>query len=253
MKPFLSPYTMPMTRARPWRPQGSEPTSCRSRSASVTMTPCWPAAAFQPPAPFAWWPGFRSAAMPPPARVILRVTAKLCQLEKTCMPKFSSTGFCKWPAAGLAGLALSAIFLGAASAAAADELDLAAQKNRALWVVELENDIVTNEDRYYTAGTSVSRIGHASQAPDWLKSLAAWMPGIEMDDNYPYRLSINYNLYAPRDIANATPPPADRPYAAWINVQFSACKHWDTSANRMHVCLCMTVPAVIACACQQSL
>src|SRR5690625_6001449 len=133
------------------------------------------------------------------ARAILKVAAKPCQLKKTCMPKFSSTGFCKWPAAGLAGLALSAIFLGAAPAAAADELDLSAQKNRALWVVELENDILTNEDRYYTAGTSVSRIGHASQAPDWLKSLAAWVPGIEVDDNYPYRLSINYNLYTPRD------------------------------------------------------
>ena len=161
------------------------------------------------------------------------------------MPKFSSTGFCKWPAAGLAGLALSTIFLGVAPVAAADELDLAAQKNRALWVVELENDIVTNEDRYYTAGTSVSRIGHASQAPDWLKSLAAWMPGIEMDDNYPYRLSINYNLYTPRDIANPTPPPADRPYAAWFNVQFATGTLSDTSANRMHIGLGMTGPAVM--------
>lgn len=173
------------------------------------------------------------------------------------MPKFSSTRFCskfcKWLDAGLSGLVLCAVLLAAGPAAGADRLDLDAQKYHSIWVVELENDIVTNEDRYYTAGTSISRVGHVSKAPGWLKSLATRMPGMEMDEDYPYRLSINYNLYTPRDITNPTPPPADRPYAAWLNVQFATGTLSDTSANRMHVGLGLTGPAVMGREVQKSM
>jgi hypothetical protein len=118
-----------------------------------------------------------------------------------------------------------------------DDLD-----ERAIWLIEYENDIFANEDRYYTNGIRLSRVGQVRRPPSWLASVARRFPGIDEADTLPYRLSISHNLYTPRDIENPAFPPEDRPYAAWLNVQFATGTASERGADRVHVALGIVGP-----------
>lgn len=152
------------------------------------------------------------------------------------------TGFCKTAAAALAGfgvLGLSAATVAADNATAGEKDGL---HERAIWVVEYENDIFANEDRYYTNGIRLSRVGQVRTPPSWLARVARRFPGIDEADALPYRLSISHNLYTPRDIENPQFPPNDRPYAAWFNVQFATGTTSEKGADRVHVGLGVVGP-----------
>lgn len=115
-------------------------------------------------------------------------------------------------------------------------------EEHAIWVVEYENDIFANEDRYYTNGIRLSRVGQVRTPPSWLANVARRFPGIDEADALPYRLSISHNLYTPRDIENPRFPPNDRPYAAWLNVQFATGTASERGADRVQVGLGIVGP-----------
>ncbi|NBB92039.1 MAG: DUF2219 family protein, partial [Gammaproteobacteria bacterium] len=123
-----------------------------------------------------------------------------------------------------------------------DDGDGGKRDKRAIWVVEYENDIFANEDRYYTNGFRFSRVGAVRTPPSWLAKVARRFPGIDEADALPYRLSISHNLYTPRDIENPQLPPDDRPYAAWLNVQFATGTASERGADRVHVGLGVVGP-----------
>ncbi|RFF27522.1 MULTISPECIES: lipid A deacylase LpxR family protein [unclassified Wenzhouxiangella] len=115
-------------------------------------------------------------------------------------------------------------------------------EEHAIWIVEYENDIFVDEDRYYTNGIRLSRIGQVRTPPSWLEEVARRFPGIDDADALPYRLSISHNLYTPRDIDNPQFPPDDRPYAAWLNVQFATGTTSERGADRVQVGLGVVGP-----------
>ncbi|RFF32047.1 lipid A deacylase LpxR family protein [Wenzhouxiangella sediminis] len=112
----------------------------------------------------------------------------------------------------------------------------------AIWIVEYENDIFANEDRYYTNGIRLSRVGQVRTPPSWLADVARRFPGVDDADVLPYRLSISHNLYTPRSIEQPQYPPDDRPYAAWLNVQFATGTASERGADRVHVGLGIVGP-----------
>lgn len=152
--------------------------------------------------------------------------------------------FFKTAIRGLAVFCALNVSVGATAAAGEDATDDDNDdlENRAIWVVEYENDIFANEDRYYTNGIRLSRVGQVRTPPSWLTSVARRFPGINEADALPYRLSISHNLYTPRDIENPQFPPDDRPYAAWFNVQFATGTASEHGADRVRVGLGVVGP-----------
>lgn len=120
-----------------------------------------------------------------------------------------------------------------------------AEEISSLWVFEYENDTFAGADRYYTSGIRISRIADGRDAPDWLRSLAGRMPGIERDAELPYGFSISHNLFTPEDIRDPALPPDDRPYAAWLNAEFATGLLRDNGADRFRVNLGITGPAAL--------
>lgn len=108
-------------------------------------------------------------------------------------------------------------------------------RDPAIWIVEYENDVFSGQDRFYTSGIRLSRVADARTPPPWLESVARRFPGFSDAETLPYRLSINHNIYTPADIENPSLPPADRPYAAWLNVQFSTGTLQPSGADRVRV------------------
>jgi len=121
----------------------------------------------------------------------------------------------------------------------------AAQEGQGLWIAEYENDIFAGEDRYYTSGVRLSRVGTAREAPDWLESVARRFPGFSEAEALPYSLAISHNIFTPADIEQPEFPPDDRPYAAWLNVEFGTGTLHPTGADRIRVGLGIVGPAAL--------
>lgn len=114
-----------------------------------------------------------------------------------------------------------------------------------LWIIEYENDIFAGEDRYYTSGVRLTRIAETRTIPSWLESVARRFPGFEDAEALPYALAIGHNIYTPADIVNPEFPPDDRPYAAWLHVQFSTGTLQPRGADRVRVGIGITGPAAL--------
>lgn len=147
-----------------------------------------------------------------------------------------------------AGLAALALAVGCCTAQADKRSDRTDRErgrdDPAIWIVEFENDLFADQDRYYTNGVRLSRVGEARRPPDWLAEVARRFPGIDEADALPYRFSISHNLYTPSSIEAPTPPPDDRPYAAWLNLQFATGTLSERGADRVHVGLGLVGPLV---------
>lgn len=115
-------------------------------------------------------------------------------------------------------------------------------EDHAIWVIEYENDLFSGEDRYYTSGIQLSRVGQVRTPPTWLARVARRFPGIDEADALPYRLSISHNLFTPTDIENPDGPPDDRPYAAWLNIKFATGTLSRRGSDRVHVGLGLVGP-----------
>lgn len=136
----------------------------------------------------------------------------------------------------LVALAGAAVSWGIAEAASGD---------RALWVIEYENDIFSGEDRYYTNGFRLSRIAEDDEIPGWLESLARRLPRFSEADTLPYGVSIAHNIFTPADITNPEFPPDDRPYAAWLHVMFATGVPHEHGADRFRVDVGVVGPAAL--------
>lgn len=124
-------------------------------------------------------------------------------------------------------------------------LSTGAAENGGLWIAEYENDLFAGEDRYYTSGVRLSRVGSARKAPDWLESVARRFPGFNEAEALPYSFSISHNIFTPADIVNPEFPPDDRPYAAWLNVEFGTGTLYPTGADRVRVGIGVVGPAAL--------
>jgi lipid A 3-O-deacylase len=119
------------------------------------------------------------------------------------------------------------------------------ENDLSLWVVEYENDLFAGQDRYYTSGVRMTRIAEARTIPGWLESVARRFPGFDDAEALPYSLSIAHNIYTPADIVEPAFPPDDRPYAAWLHVQFGTGTIQPRGADRVRVGLGIVGPAAL--------
>lgn len=115
-----------------------------------------------------------------------------------------------------------------------------------LWVAEYENDLLAGSDRYYTSGIRLSRIDPGADAPPWLRRIADLVPAFRDAKTLPYGFSIGQNIYTPADIENPTLPPADRPYAGWLHLDFVTGIPKNDGAHRFLFSLGITGPASLA-------
>ncbi len=129
------------------------------------------------------------------------------------------------------------LLLLAGSGACAEELE------SSLWVIEYENDIFADEDRYYTSGIRFTRVGQTRTPPSWLESVARRFPGFDQADTLPYSLSIAHNIFTPADIENPQFPPDDRLYAGWLHAMFSTGTLQEAGADRLRVGIGIAGPA----------
>jgi lipid A 3-O-deacylase len=114
-----------------------------------------------------------------------------------------------------------------------------------LWVVEYENDLFAGEDRYYSSGIRLSRIGLTRNPPSWLESVARRFPGFDDAEALPYSLSIAHNIFTPADVENPEFPPDDRLYAGWLHLKFSTGTLHSRGADRVRVGIGIAGPAAM--------
>lgn len=114
-----------------------------------------------------------------------------------------------------------------------------------LWIVEYENDIFAGEDRYYSSGIRLSRVGLTRSPPSWLESVAQRFPGFDDAEALPYNLSITHNIFTPADVENPEFPPDDRLYAGWLHLRFSTGTLHARGADRVRVGIGIAGPAAM--------
>ncbi|MCH8323057.1 MAG: lipid A deacylase LpxR family protein, partial [Proteobacteria bacterium] len=95
-----------------------------------------------------------------------------------------------------------------------------AAKDR-VFSVEVDNDVLTPADQYFTNGVRVSvAFGEAAQKP-WMDRLADKIPFLSKTYNERIiSFALGQNIYTPADTAPFTLTISDRPYAGWLYGEF---------------------------------
>ena len=92
-----------------------------------------------------------------------------------------------------------------------------ARRDRPLYVVYLENDMVAGTDRHYTNGLKFSWFSpEVNEWTDsgWLGELAESLPVVNQPGGLKsFGFALGQNIYTPQDITRTAPDPQDRPYA----------------------------------------
>jgi hypothetical protein len=79
-----------------------------------------------------------------------------------------------------------------------------------------ENDVFFRTDRDYTNGVALFWVPFEESAPSWLLRMARWLPWFPEEGTVRQGYALGQNMYTPRDLSLADPPPDDRPYAGWL-------------------------------------
>lgn len=80
----------------------------------------------------------------------------------------------------------------------------------------VENDLFYHSDRDYTNGIALAWGPSPEPTPDWALSIARLVPWFPKEGEVGHGYAIGQNMYTPRDITVANPPPNDRPYGGWL-------------------------------------
>lgn len=105
------------------------------------------------------------------------------------------------------------------------------------WMVQLDNDLFAGSDRDYTNGFRVAFGGPTGLEPDYGR-LRTWLRRFSGDDDsypvfgrladfdletldYSWGVGLTQLMFTPDKHVPRTPPPGERPYAAWLGAEFS--------------------------------
>lgn len=80
----------------------------------------------------------------------------------------------------------------------------------------VENDLFYHSDRDYTNGIALAWGPSPEPTPDWALTIARLVPWFPKEGAVGHGYAIGQNMYTPRDITVANPPPNDRPYGGWL-------------------------------------
>ena len=79
-----------------------------------------------------------------------------------------------------------------------------------------ENDLFFNSDHDYTNGVEFAYTTAADETPQWAIDLVRGLPLFTKKGDVRVRYAIGQNIYTPRNLTLANPPPTDRPYAGFL-------------------------------------
>lgn len=98
----------------------------------------------------------------------------------------------------------------------------AQEAGRPVYAVIVENDLFGGTDRNYSNGLRIERIASEEATFSVLKSAARLLPNVSVDNQVRQSVALSHVIFTPEDIEAEIPDPADRPYAGWLNLSFTA-------------------------------
>jgi len=111
-------------------------------------------------------------------------------------------------------------------------------REAAIFTLYLENDILANTDRYYTAGTKLTWL--SSDYSSWKQReglagrIGARLPVVRAPERQKnFGLAMGQNIYTPQRTDLAVPDPEDRPYVGWSYLEFSFLSKSDTRLDTL--------------------
>jgi len=87
--------------------------------------------------------------------------------------------------------------------------------------LQVENDVVTGNDRNYTNGLLLSYLSPATTAEHISHRIARQIPLLDADNKLRFGVGLGHNIFTPDDKESTTLVRGDRPYAAWLYLSFS--------------------------------
>ena len=85
-----------------------------------------------------------------------------------------------------------------------------------VWNLFVENDLFYGSDDNYTSGVAMAWVASPRTAPDWAVRMARSVPWFPEIGEIRHGYVVGQNMYTPKDITVADPPPGERPYAGWL-------------------------------------
>ncbi len=115
-------------------------------------------------------------------------------------------------------------------------------------VLEYENDLFADDDRWYTNGVRATwmRTSHPGFHNDLVARMSELSRLIDSGKPVIYGVSLGQNMYTPEDITDPDPPEDDRPYAGWLHVSAGLGQLRGGSLTRLSVTVGLVGPAALA-------
>jgi lipid A 3-O-deacylase len=113
-------------------------------------------------------------------------------------------------------------------------------------VLEFENDLFANEDRYYTNGVRASWVTPEPGIPGLLRDLGDLIPFFPGEGELKNSWSLGQSMYTPKDITLEEPDPDDRPYAGWLYLSGGLAEETGARLDRLQLTLGIIGPASLA-------
>ena len=117
---------------------------------------------------------------------------------------------------------------GAGGELSAENFNLDSPRNRGLFRVEIDNDVVWNKDSSFSNGWSLQyhtvRYSNwdETRAPELIKWIGKNFPTLGDEDSIVrFGHGIGQNMITPGDLTNPDPPPGDLPYAGTLTYTFN--------------------------------
>lgn len=151
-------------------------------------------------------------------------------------------------AGALLGSAALAAGAEAAEAAEVAEADPGAPAGDSFTALVVENDGLTGQgrDRWYTGGLQLAYATEAHPPPRWLQQLGRHGAGLDVGADALWGLSVAQRAFTPANITDPEMPPADRPYAGWLNVTLGIAERTPDSLGRLRLGLGVTGEPALA-------
>ena len=87
--------------------------------------------------------------------------------------------------------------------------------------MQVENDVVSGNDRNYTNGLLLSYLSPPTPADHLSQRIARRVPFLDPDDKLRFGIGLGHNIFTPDDKQSRALVVDDRPYAAWLYLSFS--------------------------------
>jgi hypothetical protein len=86
-----------------------------------------------------------------------------------------------------------------------------------LFSLTWENDAISDSDKHYTQGATISYWTKDDDFPAWVKKFSGWIPTVGLTvEAQKAGLGFGQELYTPADLRSSGVVPDDRPYAGWL-------------------------------------